>query len=116
MDNSIDEPSLVRNNRNNDFGYYNLTNINSITLNTQAVNDNEVITKPYVDQFYQQNERSRRDTGLSFYNEEVDPVKNNQVNDFNDNKLTNLDSITVIRHPTQDTDLSNEKYIDDELD
>ena len=33
VDDSIDEASLVRNNRDNDFGTYNLTNINSITLN-----------------------------------------------------------------------------------
>ena len=45
VDNSIDKSSLVRNNRDNDFGNYNLTNINSITLNKQAENDNEVITK-----------------------------------------------------------------------
>ena len=43
-------------------------------------------------------------------------VKNNQDNDFNDNKLTNIDSITVNRNPTSDNELSNKKYIDDELD
>ena len=57
VDNAIDESSLVRNNKDNDFGNYNLTNINSITLNKQAENDNEVITKAYVGQFHQQNER-----------------------------------------------------------
>ena len=77
VDNSIDEPSLVRNNQDNDFGNYNLTNINSITLNKQAENDNEVITKAYVDQFHQENERSRPDIGLDFYNESNDLVKNN---------------------------------------
>ena len=45
VDNTIDEPSLVRNNQDNDFNNYNLTNINSITSNTQAVNDNRVFTK-----------------------------------------------------------------------
>ena len=93
-----------------------MTNINSITLNTQAVNDSEVITKAYVDQFHKDNERNRRDVGLSFYNEEVDLVENNQDNDFNDNKLTNLDSVTVNRNPTSDNELSTKKYIDDELD
>ena len=75
VDNSIDEPSIGRNNKDNDFINHNLTNINSITLNTQAVNDNQVITKAYVDQFHQENERSRRDLGLSFYNEKVDLAK-----------------------------------------
>ena len=43
-------------------------------------------------------------------------VKNNQDNDFNDNKLTNINSITVNRKPNQDNEVSNKKYIDDELD
>ena len=42
VDNAIDEPSLVRNNQDNDFNNHNLNNINSITLNTQAENDNQV--------------------------------------------------------------------------
>ena len=116
VDNSIDEVSLVRNNKDNDFSNYNLTNINSITLNKQAENDNEVITKAYVDQFHQENERSRRDVGLSFYNEEEDLVKNNQDNDLNDKKLTNLDSVKVNRNPNSDDELVNKKYLDDELD
>ena len=116
VDNSINEVSLVRNNRDNDFNNNNLTNINSITLNKQAENDNEVITKTYVDQFHQENERSRRDLGLGFYNESTTLVKNNQDNDLNDNKLINLDSITINRNPTLDNEVSNKKYIDDELD
>ena len=66
VDNFIEESSLVRNIRDNDFGNYNLTNINSITLNKPAENDNEVITKAYVDQFHQENERSRRDLCIGF--------------------------------------------------
>ena len=116
VDNSVDEQSLVRNNKDNDFGNYNLTNINSITLNTQAVNDNQVITKAYVDQFHQENERSRRDAGLDFYNESTDLVKNNQDNDFNDNKLTNINSITINKNPTNNNHVTNKKYIDDALD
>ena len=61
--------NLVRRDRDNDFNNYSLSNISSITLNSQAVNDNEVITKAYVDQFHQEkqeNERSRRDVGLEF--------------------------------------------------
>ena len=116
VDNSIDEVSLGRNNKDNDFSDYNLTDINSITLNKQAENDNEVITKAYVDQFHQENERSRRYLGIDFYNESNDLVKNNQDNDLNDNKLTNLDSIKVNRNPNLDDELVNKKYLDDELD
>ena len=53
--------------------------------------------------------------GLAFYNEEVDLVKNNRDNDFNDNKLTNLDSITFNRNPSLDNELANKKYVDDSL-
>ena len=106
---------MVRNNKDNAFGNYKLTNINSITLNTQAVNDNEVITKAYVGEFHQENERSRRDVGLDFYDEAFDFVKNNQNNDFNDKNLSNLDSIAVNRIPGPDNELANKKYIDDEL-
>ena len=116
VDNSIDEASLVRNNKDNDFGNYNLTNINSITLNKQAENDNEVITKAYVDQFHQENERNRRDLGIDFYNESSNLVKNNQDNNFNDKKLTNIKSITINNNPSEDNHVSNKKYIDDELD
>ena len=115
VDNAVDESSLVRSNQDNDFNNNNLTNINSITLNKQAENDNEVITKAYADQFHNDNERNRRDVGLSFYNEEVDLVKNNQGNDLNDNKLTNINSITINNNPTDDNHVSNKKYIIDEL-
>ena len=116
VDNEIDQTSLVRNNKDNDFGNYNLTNINSIILYKQAENDNEVITKAYVDQFHQENERSRRDLGIDLYNESSDLIKNNQDNDLNDNKLTNVNSITVNRNPSLHNELASKKYIDDELD
>ena len=116
VDKEIDKNTIVRNNQDNDFSNYNLTNINSITLNKQAENDNQVITKAYVDQFHQENERSRRDVGLDFYNESSDLVKNNQDNDLNDNKLTNINSITINNDPTDDYHVSNKKYVDDQLD
>ena len=85
-------------------------------MNKQAENDNEIITKAYVDQFHQENERSRRDLGIDFYDESNDLVKNNKDNDFNDNKLTNIDAITVNRNASSDNELSNKKNIDNELD
>ena len=42
--------------------------------------------------------------------------KNNQDNDLKDNKLTNVNSITVIRNPNSDNELASKKYIVDELD
>ena len=95
VDNAIDEESLVRKIQDKEFNNYNLTKINSITLNTQAVNDNQVITKAYVDQFDQKNGRSRRDLGKDFYEKSNDLVTNNQDKEFDFIKLTNLDSIRV---------------------
>ena len=115
VDNSIDEPSLVRINQDNDFNNINLTNINGITLNKQAEIDIEVIIKAYVDQFHQENERSRRDSGLDFHDEPSDIVKNIQDKDLNDKKLTNSDSINVSSNPSLDNELANKKYVDDEL-
>ena len=76
----------------------------------------EVITIADVDQFHQEKERTRRDLGIDFYDESNDLVKNNQDNNLNDNKLTNIDSIQVNRNPSLDNELVNKKYIDDELD
>ena len=60
-----------------------------------------------MDQFHQENERSRRDVGLDFYNESNDLVKNNQDNDLKDNKLTNIDSVQVNRIPISDNELAS---------
>ena len=116
VDNAIDENSLVKNNQDIDFNNNNLANKNFITLNKHAENDNEVITKAYVDQFHQENERSRRDLGLDFYNESSDIVKNNQDNDLNDNKLTNIDSVPINRNLSSDNEVANKNYVDNELD
>ena len=37
---------------------------------------------------------------------------NDQDNEFNNNKLTNLDSVTFNRNPSSDDELSNKKYVD----
>ena len=86
VDNAIDESSLVRKKKDNDFKNNNFTNLNRVTLNTQAANDNDVITKACVDQFHQENERSRRNLGIDFFDESSDLVKNNQDDALNDKK------------------------------
>ena len=115
VDNVVDEISLNRNTQSDDSSIFNLTDIKMFTLNTQAVNDNQVITRDYVDQFNQENERSRRGLGIDFYDESSDLVKNIQDNDFNDMKITNINSITFNRNPTSDNELAIKKHIDDEL-
>ena len=63
VDIAIDEPTLVRNNHDIDFNSFNKTNMNNITLITQALNDFQIITKAYVDQFHKDDERSRQNLG-----------------------------------------------------
>ena len=62
-------------------------------------NDSHLTTKLYVDNTLN----------------ELTLVRNTQNNNFNDNKLINIDSVTVNRDPILDNELSNKKYIDDEL-
>ena len=95
VDIAIDEISLVRDNQDIDFNNNILTNLNSITSNKQAGINFEVIIKDYVDQFHQETERSRRDLGIDFYGESNDLVKNDQDTDSIDNKIANIDSITI---------------------
>ena len=52
VDSETDQSSLVRNNQDNDFIHNNLTNESRITLKTQTVKDNQVITKAYVNQYH----------------------------------------------------------------
>ena len=52
-----------------------------------------------MDQFHQEKERSRQDLGIDFSNESSDLEKNIDTN-FNDNKLPDLDSITVLVQTT----------------
>ena len=40
---------------------------------------------------------------------------NDQDNEFDNNKLTNLDNITVNRNPSSDNELSSKKYVDDSI-
>ena len=66
VDNAINDLSLVRNNKDNNFNNHNLTNINSIFLNKLAENDNEVITKAYEGRFHPEKEQLGRDLRTDF--------------------------------------------------
>ena len=116
VDNSIDEPSLVRLDPDEKLDPHNQDSIILNSTLTSPKTIKEIPTKSYIDSLHEENERSRRDLGIDFYDESNDLVKNNQDIDFNDNKLLNLDSVTVNRNPTLDHELSNKKYIDNELD
>ena len=40
---------------------------------------------------------------------------NDQDNEFDNNKVTNLDSVSVNTNPKVDNELSNKKYVDDSI-
>ena len=116
VDTETDQTSLLRLDPNEKIE---LDNQDSITLNstsTDRMTTIEIPTKAYIDSLHEENERSRRYLGIDFFDESNDLVKNNQDNDLKDNKLTNMDSITVNRNPTLDNELANKKNIDDKLD
>ena len=116
VDTEIDQTTLLRLHPDEKLD---LDNQDSITLNstlTDPITTIEIPTKAYIDSLHEENERSRRDLGIDFYDDSKDLVKNNQDNDFNGNKLLNLDSVVVNRNPTLDNEQSNKKYIDNELD
>ena len=60
----------------------------------------------YVDGLHE-NSRKKRDLSSVF---------NDQDNEFDNNKLTNSDSVSVNRNPNSNKELVNKKYLDDELD
>ena len=76
--------------------------------------DNQVITKAYVDQFDQENERSRRDLGLDFWIESsVLVIKPRQIS--NANNFLNLNNIIVNRNPSSEKEVIKKKSLYVEL-
>ena len=81
----------------------------SIVLNFSSILPKTIIeipTKKYVDSLHESS-RNRRDLSSVF---------NDQDNEFDNNKLTSLDSVSVKRNPNSDKELVNKRYLDDELD
>ena len=62
----ISNQHLVRNNQDNDFNNYKLSNILSISVNNQPIEDNDLVTKFYVDSLHENNESNRRDVRIIF--------------------------------------------------
>ena len=117
VDNKFNDPSIIRNTDHIDFNDKCLYNIRLIRVNEMPEFPNDLVSKLYV-------ENALRDI-LSFVNNlhefnrnkrDLSSMFNNQDNEFDNNKLTNLDSIQVNRNPNLDNELANKKYIDDELD
>ena len=62
-------------------------------------------TKSYVDSLHESKRNRRYLSSVIF----------DQDNEFDNIRLTNLDSVTVNRNPSSDNELANKKHIDDEL-
>ena len=103
--NYVDEKSLLRLDPK---GKIHHGKLDSIFVNSSITSPRTIIELPtrlYVDSLHEIN-RDRRDLSSVF---------NDQDNEFDNNKLTNLDSITVNREPNLDHELSNKKYVDDSI-
>ena len=113
---SVDESSLLRLDRNE---VLDLDNQDSIFLISSLISPKTLVEKPtkaYIDSLHEENERSRRNLGVDFYDETSVLERNNQDKDYNDNKKTNIGSIKVNRNPNSDNELAYKKYVADELD
>ena len=81
----------------------------SIILNSSLLSPKTIIelpTKSYVDSLHESS-RNRRDLSSMF---------NDQDNEFDNEKLFNLGSVSLDRNPSSGIELANKKYIHDELD
>ena len=65
----------------------------------------EIPTKSHVDRLHE-NSRKTRDLSTVF---------NDQDNEFDNKKITNLDSVSVNRNHSSENEVSNEKYVDDSV-
>ena len=116
VDNKFNDPSIIKNTDHVDFNDKFLHNVSGIGVNELPKWPNELTPKIYVDNAlsdvisYIDNlheiNRDRRDLSSVF---------NDQDTEFDNNKLSNLDSITVNRNPNLDNELSNKKYVDDSI-
>ena len=79
----ISNQHLVRNNQDNNFNNYRLTNISSVTVNHNAVEDNDLVTTWLCRNLYMRIMNDHEEmSGLAFYDENDDLVKNNHNKRF----------------------------------
>ena len=96
---SVDEPSLLRLDPDQKLK---LDEQDSIFPNSNLTSPKTIIelpTKSYVDSLHETS-RNRRDLSSVF---------NDQDSEFDNNKLTNLDSVSVNRNPRSENELANKK-------
>ena len=102
---SVDESSLLR---LDPIEELKLDEQDSVFVNSTLNSPKAIVRLPTTDyaDSPSENDRNRRDLSTVF---------NDQDNEFVDNKLTNLYSVSVNRDPRSDNKLANKKYVDDSL-
>ena len=116
VDKNFNDPSIIKNTDHVDFNDENLDKVSFIKVNTYPFLEEHLTPKVYVDNTisdiisYVDNLheviRNRRDLSSVF---------NDQDNEFDYSKLTNLESITVNRDPSSDNELANKKHNDNSI-
>ena len=116
VDNLFNDPSIIKNAAHVDFNDKNLDNVRFVKVNSMLAVREHLTLKcyvdyaisdiiSYVDNLHESN-RNKRDLSSVFNNQDIE---------FDNNKLTNVDSITVNRDPSLENELSNKKYFDDSV-
>ena len=110
VDNKFNDPSIIKNTDHVDFNAKDLDKVGWTKVNKMPAIEEHLTPKLYVENFIKdiksvivnlhELNRNRRDLSSVF---------NDQDNEFDDNKLTNLDSITVSRNPNLYNELANKK-------
>ena len=117
VDNKFNDPSLIKNVDNVNFNNKYIDNVGWVKVNKWPKDVQHLTSKLYVDNAIQDIKSAIVNLHeLNKNKRDLSSVFNDQDNEFDNNKLTNLDSITVNRNPNLDNELANKKYIDDELD
>ena len=107
VDNKFEDPTIIKNSDDVDFKGKYLDNIRWVKVNHMPIVEEHLTPKLYVDNAIhdiisyvdnlQEINRNRRDLSSVF---------NDQDNEFDNNKLTNLDSVSVNRKPRCDIELA----------
>ena len=116
VDNKFNDPGITKSTDHVDFNDKYIDNIIWIRVNERPIALNDLVPRLYFENVLSnvlgyvnslhESSRNKRDLSSMF---------NDQDNDFDNIKITNLDSITVNRDPNLDNELSNKKYIDDSI-
>ena len=116
VDSKFNDPSIIKNTDRVDVNDKIIDNVHSIQVNSFPTHYEQFTPKIYVDNVvsdaisYVDNlHEINRNRG------DLSSVLSDQDSEFDNNKLTNLDSFTVDRNSNSDTELANKNHIDDSI-